>query len=396
MDEKHEKQNKILAFKKQQKQTRKSSKIKKAVSIILTVCIVLALWVCRKQILSDILYERLQIMLSETASGEGYPFALQGNTVLKDNFAVSRRNAVILSDTSLNVVSKKGNVIISAQHNYVSPVLEESSSRFLIYDLGNKKYRIESISGTKIQAETDDKILAASIADSGKYAVATFAENYASAFKVYTPENKLQYEYSFASGYVTSMDIDENGTKGVVTTTYSKNGKIASAIYLFDFEKTEPIAVYEYEDILFVSSSYSDGKVVCVSDERFVFVNEEEQTKNEIDMQDNLLNAYDSYKGTLVAAYGAYSGAAENYLKVYDALGKEKYVLTFDEKILDTAVFGNTFAVLFGGKIEAYDMDTGSFIGQYDADADAVGIELASAEELYVLGFSEVSRIKIN
>jgi len=192
------------------------------------------------------------------------------------------------------------------------------------------------------------------------------------------------------------MDIDENGSKGVVTTTYSKNGKIASAIYLFDFEKTEPIAVYEYEDILFVSSSYSDGKVVCVSDERFVFVNEEEQTKNEIDMQDNLLNAYDSYKGTLVAAYGAYSGAAENYLKVYDALGKEKYVLTFDEKILDTAVFGNTFAVLFGGKIEAYDMDTGSFIGQYDADADAVGIELASAEELYVLGFSEVSRIKID
>lgn len=395
MAETNEKKEKIAAFKKQQKNSRISGNLKRMISIILAVCIVLALWVCRKQLLSDILYERLQIMLSETSSGEGFPFTIQGNTVLKNNFDISRKNAAILSDTSLNVVSKKGKVIISAQHNYVSPMLDTSSSRFIIYDLGNKKYRIESINGKVTEVETKDKILAASIADSGKYAVATFAENFASTLNVYTPENKLQYEYSFASGYVTSMDIDEDGKKGVVTTAYSKDGKIASAVYLFDFEKTEPVNVYEYEDAIFVSSYYSDEKAVCVSDNIFVFLDEKTNEKNEVHSDGNLIKAYDSYKGNLALSYSTYSGAAENYLKIYDDFGKEKYFLKFDEKILDTAVFGNTFAVLVNEKVEAYDMDTGEFIGQYVAGSDAVAIEFASSKEIYVLKFSEVEKIKI-
>ena len=395
MAETNDKKAKIAAFKKQQKNSRISGKLKKIISVILAVCIVLALWVCRKQLLSDILYERFQIMLSENSSGEGFPFTIQGNTVLKNNFDVSRKNAVILSDTSLNVVSKKGKVIISAQHNYVSPMLEASASRFIVYDLGNKKYRIESINGNITEAETEDKILAAAIADSGKYAVATFAENFASTLNVYTPENKLQYEYSFASGYVTSIDIDEDGRKGVVTTTYSKDGKIASAVYLFDFDKAEPVSVYEYEDAVFVASYYSNKKVVCASDDVFVFIDEETNTKNQVYTDGNLIKAYDSFEGNLALSYSTYSGAAENYLKIYDNLGNEKYFLNFDEKILDTAIFGNTFAVLVNEKLEAYDMDTGEFIGQYVAGADAVAIEFASAREIYVLKYSQVEKIKI-
>ena len=395
MTETNDKKEKIAAFKKQQKNSRISGKLKSIISIVLTVCVVLALWVCRKQLLSDILYERFEIMLSESSSGEGFPFSLQGNSVIKNNFDVSRKNAVILSDTSLNVVSKKGNVIISAQHNYVSPMLEASSSRFLIYDLGNKKYRIESINGNVIEAESEDKILCAAIADSGKYAVATFADNFSSTIKVYTPENKLQYEYSFASGYVTSMDIDEDGKKGVVTTTYSKDGNISSAVYIFNFENPQPVCVYEYEDAIFVSSYYNNKKAVCVSDTMFVFFDEETAAKTDVDFGGNLIKAYDSYNGNLVVAYSTYSGAAENHLKVYDDLGKEKYLINFNEKILDTAVFGNTFAVLVNEKVETYDMDTGEFIGQYVAGADAVAIEFASAKEFYVLKYSEVEKFKI-
>ena len=49
---------------------------------------------------------------------------------------------------------------------------------------------------------------------------------------------------------------------------------------------------------------------------------------------DEAAEIINSYKGNLALSYSTYSGASENYLKIYDDFGKEKYFLKFDEKIL--------------------------------------------------------------
>ena len=395
-DEELETAQKVSAFRKQQKSRRWALTVKRVLILTLVICILLALWTFRRQILSENFYEKLQLSIAEMSLGAEFPLEIRGNSVHSDNFLKSGENIAVMSDTAMSVISQKGKVLHDAQHSYLSPRLKSSNTRWLIYDLGNRKYSVEKFAGDRIEGETAERIITADITDSGKYAITTFAQSFVSSMDVYLSSGALQYQYSFASCYVTCMDLDESGRHAVVCGTMSREGGMVSAVYCFDFEKPEPVAVLEIPDTIFFAAQCTEDGIVCLGDNRLMFLSPQGEEKKRIDLIDAEIEAYDLEGGSCTLAWRDYAGSSKGKTCVYEIGGEELLRLENTGKVTDVDLCGNTLAVLSGGLLSAYDCPTGAKVNVCEVGLDAVNVELFSAQDAYVLSLTQIKKISIS
>ena len=395
-EEELETAEKVSAFRKQQKERRWALTVKRVLIITIVIGILLVLWVFRKQILSESFYEKLQLSIAELSYGADFPQEIRGNSVHPDNFLKSGENIAVMSDTAMSVISQKGKVLHDVQHSFLSPRLKSSNTRWLIYDCGNKKYSVEKFAGDRIEGETAERIITADITESGKYAIATFAQSFVSQMDVYLSNGSLQYQYSFASCYVTCMDLDETGRHAVVCGTTSHEGEMISAVYYFDFEKPEPVSVLEYEDTIFFAANCTENGAICLGDNRLVFLSPEGEENKRIDLTDAEIEAYAFEGGYCALAWRDYAGSSKGTIRVYDASGDETLRMEASGKTTDVDLCGNTLAVLSGGLLSAYDCPTGNKVSICEVGLDAVNVELYTASDAYVLSLTQIKKISVS
>ncbi len=394
-DEELETAEKVSAFRKQQKGRRWALTVKRVLIVSIIICILLALWTFRKQILSESFYERLQISIAEMSYGSDFPQEIRGNSVLPDNFLKCGDNIALMSDSAMSVISEKGKVLHDAQHSYLSPRLAASRTRWLMYDAGNKKYSVEKYAGDRIEGETEQRIITADITESGKYAIVTFAQSFVSEMKVYLSNGSLQYQYSFASGYVTCMDLDETGRHAVVCTTSSREGELVSALYYFDFENPEPVSVLEYKDTVFFAAQCGEESACCIGDNRLVFLSSSGEEIGRLELSDAEIEAYAFSDSSCALAWRDYAGSSKGNICVFNSSGEESLRFEATSRITDIDLCGSTLAVLSGGLLSAYDCTTGGKVSVNEVGLDAVNIELYSSEDAYVLSLTQIRKISI-
>ena len=100
-------------------------------------------------------------------------------------------------------MNSSANQSINRQHSFNSPVLQATSGKYLIYNLGGNGFKIEGSSDTIYSGNTSNNIIAGDIAGSGRYALVTETQGYPSSLSVYLTDNTVQYKYDFSEYYVT-------------------------------------------------------------------------------------------------------------------------------------------------------------------------------------------------
>lgn len=365
----------------------------KTVAVILIVCVlavvIAAVW-------NQIAPNKIGTSLFGGGSGQGYPADIEGSNIQTGNIDVINGNLAYVSDTSFVVLNKSANPIVNRKLKFSKPTMAVNESHAVIYDLGGTGYRIDNVSETKYEGNTDGNILTADINSGGTYALVTEKSGYNSKLTVYNNDNTQKFAYYFADYYIDSVSLNESGNKAVLSGISSQNGAIISAVYVLEFTREEPVAKLEFNDNLICKVSFmNNGNIAAVGDSASYLINSNYQDKSEYLYDGKTLTsvAADRYNGFAIALSNSGDGRACD-IRYISSEGSEK-TIPANLTVLSMNLYGNSVGVLSKGGVLTMYNHNGEQTGAWDVGSDARAISLSSESYVYVLGVSELRAYKL-
>ena len=178
----------------EQKKARQVPKALYRVAVVLLVLVLgLAIWVNRGNLTPQNICNWIQVQITGTGEGDGYPVAITGSSVSEGNFLSAEGNAVALSDTALTILGPSGQELFSQRHSYNQPILKAASGQYLLYNQNSTGYMVVSGTQLHLESSTEQDILAGAIAPNGRFALATQGADGATDVNVYLATGEEQF-----------------------------------------------------------------------------------------------------------------------------------------------------------------------------------------------------------
>ena len=368
----------------------------KPVLIVLLSVLLVLLWNNRKNFSPDNVLGWIHDSVLKIGNGSGFPYQIVGNKINRENFKVVNGNVLSVSDTSFIALNKSAKEIANRQHSFGSPILKYNGSKVLIYNLYGNGYQIESLSKTISRGNTENNIITAAIADNGMCGFITESNGYFCEMNVISEDGKDKiYKYFFSESYMTSMDFSEDGKNVAVVGYSAENGTIKSVLYVFDYSSESPKIKMEFVENALIEVQYlSNGDILVVGDSYLAFINPKSEKESIFSYEDKVLTAFDVNKidGVVFSLSSSNDG---NMCSIQAVNLDRKKLFEIDSKIKISDISyksGNVMALSYGS-VTKYN-DKGVKIGEQNVKSDAKAIEMFSANGAYVLGTSEIRKIK--
>ena len=203
-----------------------------------------------------------QNLFSTWGSGGGLPIAISGDNV-RD--MVSRSDSIfVVTDSHMYAFNSSGKQITSVQHGYSEPVFDISAARTLIYDRGSYGLRVDALYTNIINTQLNEEIITADICNKGYVAVATQSTDYTAQVTVYDKSFESVFRWSSPDGYVSCVEMSNNGKYLAVCTVTGKNGDYCSNVNIFNVSNGHRILNKQILGTMYVSAS-SNSKTLTLS-----------------------------------------------------------------------------------------------------------------------------------
>lgn len=367
----------------------------RAAVVLVVLVLGLALWVNRESLTPENIWSWMQTQVMGAQGGDGYPVSITGSAVSQGNFTSYGGNAVVLSDTAFTVLGPSGQEVFSQRHSLNQPVLKEAAGNYLLYNQGSTGYLIASGTEVRLEDSAGQDILAGAVAANGRFALATQGKEGAADLTVYLETGEVQFTYSFAQDYITSLALSADGTSGIVCTVRSQGGELVSKVTVFQFDQADPVTQYESRDNLLLGASWGEnGMLYAVGDSSLLWARASDLAFSEYSYQGRSPTAFRLEGGQAYVSISAYEHAGASTLLVFRDAG-DPVEIQAEARIQALSVSGGTVGALIGQELVLYDASTGGELARADAGSDAQSIALSSESTAYVLGVSEVRRIQV-
>lgn len=332
--------------------------------------------------------------ISGTGFGDGFPVTITGTDVDVGNFVVEASDCVTLSDTTFVIINSTGNTTVSVGHSYNSPMLSANSGNYLVYDIGSTGYTVIDEDGEYEKITMSNNITTGSMSSSGVYGIVTQSEEYTSELSVFDTKDQLIYTYKFSSDYVTSLSLNDDGTKCVITSINSSDGSMYSNIQVLSFDNTDPVAKYVSTGNLIVQSYWSGSNVYCVGDQSTVVFNQSYDF-HEYSYDGKMLTTMTMENGRAFVAVSGYEYSGASTLLVFNGTGEPSYIET-ENKIDDISSYGSEVVILTNHMVEGYDLYSLKNNESCEVGYDTKGVSMINESEIYTVGISEIDNIKLD
>ncbi len=209
------------------------------------------------------LLELTQNNITTWGSGEGMPVQVNGARTL----GMQSRNGTVfvLTDTRVSAFNSSGKQTQIIHHGYSNPELYISDSRTLVYDRGGTKLRVDTLNTNIANKTLSQKIVTATLSDSGRVGVITEGEKSPSQLVV---SDKTFSEFSawVSSDRLTAVALSRNGKKAAVSAVVSEAGIFKSTVYLLDIsaDSISQIGSLEFSGIPIVTLETVGNRCVAV------------------------------------------------------------------------------------------------------------------------------------
>lgn len=332
---------------------------------------------------------------------EGFPASISGTNVTAGNFHTMEKELVYVSDTSVVRLNQKAEAVYERSHSYYHPISQISGEYLMVYNVGSNGFRIDNKKETIRNDEAANTIMAADVAENGRYAVVTETKGYPSYLEVYLEDGTLQYKYSFSNCYVTDISLSKDGSHAAVIGVSANEGELISQVYLFDFNNETPLAIAEFSGTLLMDVEYcSDGRALAVGDNLIGSVTDNGE-KTEYSYGNMQLAAYDFNENRALVALSPYDSVTSSKMVVVNSKGEEVAVQNCSETMTSVSLYGDTMAALSGQKVYSYSVNAArNYRGEEgtsqepfhvtEAANDTKAIALADESAVYMLGISQV------
>lgn len=340
--------------------------------------------------------DSLRTTFAKVGSGDGYPYSLSGMNV--SDIAISNTDLCLLDDNSVRILDSTAKELSSIQHSFDHPVMQSNSGRVLVYDIGDKNFRIQSKTRVLFEKQTDYMILTASLGRDGSVAVATRANGAESMLTVYDKNHKETFKWACAKEHIVSCDVSDNGRLFAVAVLGVNNGSVYSKVYIFEKRKEEAKASFEYKDTALTSVQFLSNETVMVLGNNLCQIIKGDEVKEKIDVSVNTPSRlYISDNNTAVLVLSKYSSTTQKIVKVYSKSGSERFTTEVNGIVKSVATDGKYVAVLTDSQVCIYNMK-GELCGKSDVNSDASDVAIYS-RHTYVFSsesIAEYSSVKEN
>ncbi len=358
----------------------------RTICVLLVAVLAVALWLGRDSTFFTNIGDWFHTRLVGMDTGSGYPTSITGTQVLPTNLLACDGMAVTLSDTSLTVQNATAKRVFSRQHSFSQPRMCEAGGRWLVYNLGGTGYRVETISKTVLTGTAEGDIQAVALAPNGRFALVTQTSDNASRLTVYMANGEVQYTYSFYDALITAVTLNNNGTRGVVSTVSTENGALSGTLYLLDFSKEQAEATFRAGDNLVLFLHWADnGSLMAVGDTAALYGSVSDFTFKNFEYGSASLCAYAA--GENLVCLGLKGSAAPEAVFLG---GEEPVRAELEEPPVSCSLFGGNAAVLTEERLMVLDTATGELLSVSEAERGARAVAMSSESTAYLLGVSDI------
>lgn len=328
--------------------------------------------------------------------GNGYPAKIKGTKVSAKNFDYFNGDISFVSDTSFICLNSTAKEAVCRQHGFLNPIYKVAGSKALIFDLYGRGYDVDRKSRSINRGKMESNILAGAIAENGTFGFVTQAKGFLGELSVFAPNGKnTYYKFYFVDHYISSMAFSMNGKSVATVGLSAQNGEMVSALYVFDYKSDQPKFKLEYRDSMLMDVEYlANGNIVVLGDNIISFVNSKTGEQVDFKYDNKTVTAFDVNKSRGAAiSLSVSEGGDKSEIILFDKKGQVESKIDTDVNINSISLGKRRVAALSTGKAFLYN-GSGNLLKQLDVDNDAKEIKLFSNRDGYILGLTQISKIR--
>lgn len=393
MAEKRKVNKRKPAPKKQKKKMTLSLKNAKTLKVLAVVFVILLLVVIGAAQFGGVTFatigDSIRTSLAGVGSGEGYPYRMNGVEI--SDAGMTNSDLVLVYDDSVKVLDSTAKELSNIAHKYNHPVMSSNSGRVLLYDEGGKSFRVQSKTRILYEKELEHIIYTGAMGKDGTVALATSASGAESMLTVFDNGKDEVFVWKCAKEHIISCDVSDNGKLFAVSVMGVDNGSIYSKVYIFNKNKTEAQATFEYKDSSVSSVQFLSNETLFVLGNNVCQIIKGDEVKEEIDVSINTPSRlYISDNNTAILVLSKYSSTTQKIIKVYNKSGVELFTQEIDGLVKSVSTDGKYIAVLTDDNVQIFN-HKGNAVGSADVNTDAEEV-IVSSRNTYVYSLDKIER----
>lgn len=368
----------------------KTAKTLKLIAVILIVLLLIAIAAAQfGGVTFSSIGDSIASSIASIGAGDGYPYSLNG--IETADASVTNSDIVLVDDNAVRVLNSTAKEISNIQHTFDHPVMNSNSGRILLYDVGGKKFRVQSKTRILYEKESDFLILTGAMGRDGSVAIASRADGAESMLTVYDKKHEETFVWKCAKEHIVTCDVSDNGKKFAVGVIGVQNGSIYSKVYIFEKKGSEAVGTFDYQTGAVTSVQFLSNETLMVMGNNFCEIINGSEVKQKIDVSVNTPSRlYISDNNTAVLVLSKYSSTTKKIVKVFDKTGKELFEREIDGLVKSVSTDGRYVAVLTDSRVLVYNMK-GEVCAETEVNADALKV-LVSGRNTYVYSSDRIDR----
>ena len=331
--------------------------------------------------------------------GEGYPYECSAQGLKKADGIGSYLS--VIDDSTVVFLNKTAKEVFRHDTTYTSPDMAISNGRALIYNRGSSSFLVTGQSDLLYNTDDttgklDGAIITGNIGENGSLVFGTLTKEGTSKFVALNRKLSTDFYYVFGKDRVLYVTVSDNGKYGACAVFGVENASYYSTVYIFDFDKEEPIQKIKLSGETVIRLDFLKNKSLSVITDlkrREISVNDKEE-ENVVDYSAHSLVSvdFDLSSKKSVLCYSKY-GSTANVICGFYKNGNESCRIEDVENVKSVSCDSDTIAVLTDNQVLCYSY-RGNLKSTIDLTFNVESVKLESSG-LYLFSGSDIYRTRI-
>lgn len=237
--------------------------------VLAVLLVILLVWQNWEKIAPESVLDWADAQFGEGTVGDGYPYAIAGNTVV--GMESAGNYLVVLSEGSLKFMNTTAGCVEERRNVLTDPLLKTAGRYVLSAEIGGSRFRLETRREVLLETELTNRVIyAVDLLPNGMVAVVTDAatQSHVCILRVYDRRGQVLYEYNSSKYLITNVALSPNGRSLAAVGATAEAGALCSVLLLCDFSAEAPVEHVGTELLLFDVAHFGDT-VLAVGDEEY-------------------------------------------------------------------------------------------------------------------------------
>ncbi len=351
------------------------------------------------------------ISFSNIGSGTGYPYQLLGAN--SSSFNMIGSDIIVLDNDSTRVLNSTAKEISYFQHTFSNAVMDTCNGRAIVYDMASGRFKVLSRFSVLLEKDVGVNILATSIGRKGNLAIASksllvasmnnkgnseidsdvFSADYSQNTNL--TDKKNIFVWKCAVEHIAAVALSDNGKSVAVAVVGAKDAELYSKLFVFDFDKNEAVASFEYPETTLVKVKFgSRGTVHAIGDNLLSVVTLKTQQKQDVAYGVGVLHRlHIDEKGKISLVLSSFGNIAQNELKVFDSKGLPIFEKSFDQEVSWVSCDENYTSVLLDNEVQSFD-NKGKQMGSIKTNDKAEKV-FGAGKKIYIVDDCAINQYSV-